>query len=159
MFSLVGECGIASDHERTGDARQVGGQALRHAIDEILLFRIAADVCKGENYNGETWSTGLVRRGDLWRPRWSSRASLDRICAHWPRDVLEVFLSEIDELVSEPVTYLAVGILRKTDTTRLGDAFEARGDIDAVSHQVAVALLDHVAKMNADAELDATLWR
>jgi two-component sensor histidine kinase len=33
---------------------------------------------------------------------------------------------------------------------------KARGDIDAVAHQVAVALLDNIAEMDADAELDAT---
>ena len=35
------------------------------------------------------------------------------------------------------------------------DPFEPRGDIDDVAHEVAVALLDHIAQMNADAELDA----
>ena len=42
---------------------------------------------------------------------------------------------------------------------RLGQAFEPRGDIDAVAHQIAVALLDDVAEMNADAKLDAALGR
>ena len=37
--------------------------------------------------------------------------------------------------------------------------FEARGDVDAVAHQVAVALLDDVADMNADAEFDAPVLR
>ena len=37
--------------------------------------------------------------------------------------------------------------------------FEARGDIDAVAHEVAVGLLDHVAEVNADAEFDAALRR
>ena len=41
----------------------------------------------------------------------------------------------------------------------LGDTFQSRGDIDAVAHQVAVALLDHVAEMDADPELDAPLRR
>ena len=36
---------------------------------------------------------------------------------------------------------------------------QARGDIDAVAHQIAVGLLDDVAEMNADAELDAALGR
>src|SRR5208282_5492075 len=40
---------------------------------------------------------------------------------------------------------------------RLGDPFQPRGDVDAVAHQVAVALLDHVAEMNADAKFDAAL--
>ena len=36
---------------------------------------------------------------------------------------------------------------------------KSRGDIDAVAHQVAVALLDHIAEVDADAELDAALGR
>ena len=39
----------------------------------------------------------------------------------------------------------------------LGDAFETRGDIDAVAHEVAVRLLDDVAEMDADAKLDAAV--
>ena len=54
---------------------------------------------------------------------------------------------------------MAVGVLGKTDTARISNAFKARGDVDAVAHQVAIALLDHVAQMDADAELDATLRR
>jgi hypothetical protein len=42
---------------------------------------------------------------------------------------------------------------------RLGDPQEPRGDVDAVAHQIAVALLDDIAQMNADAELDAPLGR
>ena len=53
--------------------------------------------------------------------------------------------------------HLPVGVLGETDRARLGDAFQPRGDIDAVAHQVAVALLDHVAEMDADAELDAAV--
>ena len=41
----------------------------------------------------------------------------------------------------------------------LGDAFKARGDIDAVAHQIAVALLDDVAEMNADPKFDALVGR
>ena len=55
----------------------------------------------------------------------------------------------------DPVAHLPIGVLGKTDRARIGDAFQSRGDIDAVAHQVAVALLDDVAEMNADAELDA----
>ena len=39
------------------------------------------------------------------------------------------------------------------------NAFEPRGDIHSVAHQVAVALLNYVAQMNADTELDAPLGR
>ena len=36
---------------------------------------------------------------------------------------------------------------------------KSRGNVDAVAHQVAVALLDHIAQMDADAELDAPIRR
>jgi hypothetical protein len=45
---------------------------------------------------------------------------------------------------------------RHTDGTGLGDPFRSCGNVDAVAHEVTVALLDHIAEMDADAELDAT---
>ena len=59
----------------------------------------------------------------------------------------------------EPPLDLPVGLLGKTDRAGLGDALQPRGDIDAVAHQIAVALLDDVAEMDADAKLDAPLRR
>ena len=59
----------------------------------------------------------------------------------------------------EPAFDLAIGVLGKADRARLANALQPRGDVDAVAHQVAVALLDHVAQMNADAEFDAALGR
>ena len=59
----------------------------------------------------------------------------------------------------EPTFDLTIGVLGQTDRPGLGDPLEPRGDVDAVAHQIAVALLDDVAKMNADAELDALLGR
>jgi hypothetical protein len=40
-----------------------------------------------------------------------------------------------------------------------GDALKPRGGINPVAHQIAVAFLDYIAEMNADAELDAALGR
>ena len=54
---------------------------------------------------------------------------------------------------------MPIGVLRETDGTGLGDTLQSRGDIDAVAHQITVALLDHIAKMDAHAELDAALGR
>ena len=59
----------------------------------------------------------------------------------------------------KPSLDLAIGVVGKTDRSRLRDALKARGDIDAVTHQVAVALLDHVAEMDADAKFDALVGR
>ena len=59
----------------------------------------------------------------------------------------------------EPGLNLPIGVLGEADGPRLGDTLQSRGDIDAVAHQIAVALLDNISNMNADAELDATLRR
>ena len=67
--------------------------------------------------------------------------------------------AEIRDRQIKPSFHLTVGVFRKTDRARLANTFEARGDIDAVAHQIAVALFHHVAEMDADAELDAALGR
>src|SRR5208282_2603087 len=68
-------------------------------------------------------------------------------------------LAEVGDSEIEPPLDLPIGLLGQTDRPRLGDALEPRGDIDAVAHQVAVALLDHVAEMDADAELNPPVLR
>ena len=50
---------------------------------------------------------------------------------------------------------LPVGVLGQTDREGLRDALEPGGDVDPVAHQVAIALLDNIAQMNADPEIDA----
>ena len=52
-FALERERGVARNHERTSDARQVRGQALGHAIHEVFLLGIAADVCERQNHDGQ----------------------------------------------------------------------------------------------------------
>ena len=47
-----------------------------------------------------------------------------------------------------------------TYSSGLSDAFQSRRDIDAVTHQIAIAFLDNVTKkMNANAKFNAPLWR
>ena len=84
---------------------------------------------------------------------------MQRIGSDRPFDVLELGWPEISDLHVEPPAHLSVGVLGQTDRPRLGDAFEPRGDIDAVAHQVAVALLDDVTQMNADAKFYAFVGR
>ena len=54
---------------------------------------------------------------------------------------------------------MPIGVLGEANRAGLGDPLQSRGDIDAVAHQIAIALLDDIAQMNADAELDAALGR
>ena len=73
-----------------------------------------------------------------------------------------MFLScspEIGDLKLDPRRDLPVGCLGETDSAWLGDALEPRRDVDAVAHEVAVALLDDIADMDADPELNAPVHR
>ena len=90
---------------------------------------------------------------------WRGLADFERIDPDRLGDVLELGRAEIGDREIEPPLDLPIGVLGETDRAGLGDALQARGDIDAVAHQVAVRLLDHVAQMNADAELDPALGR
>ena len=74
-------------------------------------------------------------------------------------DVLELGRAEIGDRQIEPPFHLPIGVLGEADRAGRGDPLQPRGDIDAVAHQVAVSFLDHVAEMDADAELDAAVVR
>ena len=97
---------------------------------------------------------GWRRRSGLTR-----RADLQRVDPHRLGDVLQRHRAEIADLEIEPPLDLPVGVLGDADPSGLGDPLQARGDIDAVAHQIAVALLDHVAEMDADPKFDALVRR
>ena len=86
-------------------------------------------------------------------------ADVERIDPDRLGDILELGRAEIVDREIETPLHLTIGVLRQADRAGFADAFEPRRDIDAVAHQVAVALLDDVAQMNADAEFDAFFRR
>ena len=98
----------------------------------------------------------LPRRpsGRSWR-HW--RAVAQQISTHRLGDVLEALQSKVGDLKFEPRLDLPVGVLGQANPARLADAFEARSNVDAVAHQIAVLFLDHVAEVDAHAKLDAAL--
>jgi hypothetical protein len=97
----------------------------------------------------ERWRLFLLRRAS--NPK--------RIDPDWLDDVLQLLVAEIGDEDVQSGFHLSICVLRKADRARLGDPLESGGDIDALAHQIAVAFLDHVAEMNADAKLDASLPR
>ena len=92
-------------------------------------------------------------------PRLGWETDLQRIDSDRLDDILELGRAQIADLEIEPSLHLAISVLRKADGAGLRDAFQTRGDIDAVAHQIAIGFLDNVAKMNADAEFDSTFGR
>ena len=125
----------------------------------MLLLRVAADIGERQDDHREARRGGFFGRRGRRGLRLGGLADLQRIDPDRLGDVLEFVRAEVADREIEPPLDLPVGVLGETDRARLANAFEARGDVDAVAHQVAVGLLDDVAEMNADAELDAALGR
>lgn len=69
----------------------------------------------------------------------------------------ELGVAEIAERKVEPCLDLAIGILGQTDGAGRRDVLQTRGDVDAVTHEVAIAFLDHVAQMYPNPKLNAAV--
>ncbi len=67
-LALVNEGGIARDHEQIVIARQLGDDVFGHAVDEILLFLVAAHIVERKNGDGRSGLSGdgAFRRGRGW---------------------------------------------------------------------------------------------
>src|SRR5580658_734073 len=81
----------------------------------------------------------------------------NRINLHRLGDVLEILSTEFAIAQIKFAVDLIEHLARNADATAVGDTLQSRGDIDAVAHQIAVALLDDIAEVDADAEFDAAL--
>ena len=91
--------------------------------------------------------------------RLGGNADPQRIDPYRLGDVLELGRAEIGDHWIEPAFDLPIGVLGETDAARFANALEPRRDVDAVAHEVAVALLDDVAQVNANAILDPPFRR
>ena len=153
---LVGEGGVARDDEERADARQRRGDRLDDAVGEVILSRLGRHVVERQHDDGRL--VGQLGMRAL-RRRASRRAvEPDRVDPDRARDVLELLIAHVLERRVELAAHLPVGVVGDADAAGLGDAFEARGDVDAVAENVAV-LDDDVADVDADAELDALVLR
>ena len=143
MATLAGRFALRNHHAPPAITTSSAASAAASGARPKRLF------C-GVGATGATGSAGFAWRRD---------ADLQRIDPDRPFDVLELGLPEIGDLHIEPAAHLPVGVLGQADRPRFGDAFEPRGDVDAIAHEIAVGLLDNIAQMNADAEHDATVFR
>ena len=82
----------------------------------------------------------------------------DSIGADRPSDILEGLLAHICKDEVEPAGRVLLNPSGYANPARIGERFEPRGDIDSVAKNVAI-LEDDVALMDADAQLDAAVWR
>ena len=63
-FALVGEARIAGDHEQPGAARDCGGDFLDHAVGEVILSGVAAQI--GERQHRDRRLVRCRRPADAW---------------------------------------------------------------------------------------------
>ena len=56
-LALVGESRVAGDHDGAPETREIGRQALRDSVDEMLLLLVAADIGERQNDDRETRRT------------------------------------------------------------------------------------------------------
>ena len=78
--------------------------------------------------------------------------------AHRLGDVLQGLLADVVERDIDLAADLPMGVVGDADAARLGDALEARRDIDAVAENI-VVVDDDVADMDADAKFDPEFGR
>ena len=159
-FAFVRRGCVARHHNRVVDPREVGRQALGHTVDKHLVLEIHAKTGEWQHDDRQARRRWLL--GGSWACGWAAlgrRTDLERIDPDRLGDIFEFGLAKIaDHKIKAPLD-LPIGVLRQADRPGLGDSLETRGDIDAVAHQVSIALFDHVAEMNADPEFDAALGR
>ena len=99
---------------------------------------------------------GAAARGWAVRP-WRRRVA-NPVDPHRPGDVLDLLLAQILEDEGQPVAHVVVDRIGDEHPAGIGQGFDPRGDVDAVAIEV-VALDDHIAEIDADAQLDAVVRR
>ena len=163
-LALVDETRVARDDGQQLYSREAGQDVFDEAVDKIFLLGgrrscsgTAARAMEGFSDSADFGAAAVFAVGLGFRRL--ARADLQRERAHRLGDVLELRLAHVGDSKVEPRLHLPISVLGKTDAARQGDTLKPRGDIDTVAHEVAVALLDDVAHVDADAEHDASVPR
>jgi hypothetical protein len=78
----------------------------------------------------------------------------DPIDPHGPGNVLDLLLAQILEDKGQPIAHVVMNRVGDEHPAGIGQRLDPGGDVDAVAVEV-VALDDHVAEIDADAQFDA----
>jgi hypothetical protein len=135
--------------------RECRDDLLDHAVGEIFLLRVAAHIGEGQHRDRR-----LVGERECWC-RWTFggvAGVAHPVDAHQPGDVLDLLLAQVFEDKGQPVANLVVNRIGDEHPAGIGQGFDPRGDVDAVAIEV-VALDDHIAEIDADAQFDPVVRR
>ena len=127
--ALVGEARIAGDHEEPADAAQCGGDLRDHAVGEIFLLRVAAQIGEGQDRNRR-----LVRQCQRQRCRYR-RFSAEPDAPDMDRtgNFLDQLLAQILERKGELVAHLVADNATNANSAGFGQGLEPCRDIDPVA--------------------------
>ncbi len=153
---LVDECRIARDDEQAGDLAEIGDDVLGDSITEILLISIAAHVVEGEH--DDRWPVRqrfLQLNGTVVGRRGVAQPTPN---PHRTIDILHLLFSKILEPEFEAIAHLVMNGPGNVDAARIGHCLQPGRDIHPVAIDV-VAVDRHIAKIDADAELDPLPFR
>src|SRR5262245_21415223 len=146
-FAFEGERGVSGDHERASDARQVGGQALCNAIDEMALFRVAADVRNGKHHDGKSRRQRRGRGLAVTAPDRTQVIGSQAVGPDRARYVFQGWLTQIGKLSCDLASHLIIGGSRDAYTAGFCDPFKPCSDVDSVSEDI-IRLDDYVADID-----------
>src|SRR5271166_3709029 len=112
---------------------------------------------------GNTAIDGFVgeRQGQCTWRSWrigSGTSVANPVDPHRPGNVLDLLLAEILKDKRQPIANVIMNRVGDEHPAGIGQGFDPCGDIDAVAIEV-IALDDHVAEIDADAQLDAVVRR
>ncbi|MNF84439.1 hypothetical protein D3C84_668000 [compost metagenome] len=118
--AFVREAGIARDHEQPTDPRQGSDDVLHHAVGEIFLLRVAAQVLEGQDGD-----RGFVRQHEGFIP----------VGGHACVDIVSVRLPGLGGLACLDLANEAVTLARH----RANQALFLTGIADGLAHRIDVA--------------------
>ena len=83
---------------------------------------------------------------------------MDPVNFHRLLYIFELLVARIFERYVNFAAYLPEGVVRYANAARLGEAFESRGNVDAVAENISL-LDDDIADVNADADFNTLVGR
>jgi len=136
--------------------RQCRDDVLGDPVGEEFLFRVAAHVLESEHRDRRlVWQREAARRRFA---DGSRRVGTELIDSHRARDILKLLLAGILKVPVDLAAHLAVSIVGNADATRLGNAFQSRGNVNAFAEDIVV--FDHdIADVNANSQFDPRFGR
>ena len=120
------------------------------------MFWNGSTAMEGLSGSGSAGAWPAGEPGCAFAALWPAKLNPPR--AHWFGNVLEGLRPKVVAGDLDLAPDLPIGVIRHANAARLGNAFQPRGDIDAVTEDV-VVIKNDVTDMDTDAKFDPLILR